>query len=282
MDKVDYDKIYEETYLKFINENIARFIKVLKPDVDEKREVRFRKERDRMLEEFNSYRNLRIGETNYNDYYFERLQTYYRECFNDYESPLKNFIQLKLQDAKIEAARLTENLNMELLSLNEVDTVKYLAKYYALDKTLTKTFPFEIGNNESIESIENRLRGNKVSEISNNEEIAEEVTSSDDDQAKKYRKEFTTSRQIIAIHYLFEFANIKNCDQTEKARFARFLIGKELGNTKIENTTIYKKVRSPFKTTDSELKKDLRFVKEFFEKLNRPEIVTAINKEIDK
>ncbi len=282
MDKTDFDKIFEETHLKSEEEYIERLINVIKQDDDEKRDARYRREREKMLSEFYAYRCVKIGETTYDDYYFERLHTHYKECKSNYEYPIKNLIKLKLSIAKQEAKQASKNLNKKLLSLNEINTVKYLAQYCALDKILSKTFAFYFEQNESIESIENRLKGTFISGPESKEEIPEEASINDSEQSRNFKKEFTTSRQILAIHYLFEFANIKNCDQTEKARFVRFLIGKELGNTKIENTTIYKKVRSPLKTTDSEMKKDLRYVKEFFKKLNHQDIVNAITKEIDK
>jgi len=86
-------------------------------------------------------------------------------------------------------------------------------------------------------------------------------------------KDFTTARQVLSVHYLLKYANVKNVDKTEIARFIQFLTGKNLDN-------IYKKLQNPFKVNDKALKEDLRFVRDYFERLNLPEIVKMINNEI--
>jgi transcription initiation factor TFIIIB Brf1 subunit/transcription initiation factor TFIIB len=86
-------------------------------------------------------------------------------------------------------------------------------------------------------------------------------------------KSFTTARQVLAVHYLLKYANVKNIDRTEIARFIQFLTGKNFDN-------IYKKLQSPFKLNDKYLKEDLRYVKDYFERLGMQEIVKMINNEI--
>jgi hypothetical protein len=86
-------------------------------------------------------------------------------------------------------------------------------------------------------------------------------------------KDFTTARQVLAVHYLLKFANVKNVDKTEIARFIQFLTGKNFDN-------IYKKLQSPFKLNDKSLREDLRFVRDYFERLGLFEIVKMINNEI--
>lgn len=93
-------------------------------------------------------------------------------------------------------------------------------------------------------------------------------------------KEFTTSRQVLAIHFLLKAFGNTNVDKTEQARFIQFLTSKEAGNNKIQNTTIYKKVCSPFKLNDNEFKKDLKYIKPYFEKLGMAAIVDMIDKEL--
>lgn len=86
-------------------------------------------------------------------------------------------------------------------------------------------------------------------------------------------KDFTTARQVLAVHYLLKYANVKNIDKTEIARFIQFLTGKNFDN-------IYKKLQSPFKLNDKSLKEDLRFVRDYFERLGMLEIVKMINNEL--
>ncbi|MFM7023097.1 MAG: hypothetical protein ACKOXB_08975 [Flavobacteriales bacterium] len=66
---------------------------------------------------------------------------------------------------------------------------------------------------------------------------------------------------------------------TEKARFIQFLTGREWG-TKIKDTNIYKKVKSPLSKKDKALTVDLQFIRDHFEKLGLTEIVKKVAKEI--
>jgi len=88
--------------------------------------------------------------------------------------------------------------------------------------------------------------------------------------------EFTTARQVLAMHYLFEYTKVVGIDQTEKAHFIEFLTGKNYKN-------IYDAVRSPLATKDGNLRKgDLRYIRPYFEKLGLREIVKMIDNELDK
>lgn len=87
-------------------------------------------------------------------------------------------------------------------------------------------------------------------------------------------KEFTTARQVLAVHYLLKYSNVKNIDKTEIARFIQFLTGKNYDN-------IYKKLQNPFKINDKSLKEDLRFVRGYFERLEMTEVVKMINNELN-
>lgn len=93
------------------------------------------------------------------------------------------------------------------------------------------------------------------------------------DESNDKKKDFTTARQVIAVHYLLKYVNVRNVDKTEIARFIQFLTGKNLDN-------IYKKLQNPFKVNDKALNEDLRFVRNYFERLNLTEIVKMINNEI--
>ncbi len=104
------------------------------------------------------------------------------------------------------------------------------------------------------------------------EEIKDEVNNA----------EFTTARQVLAVHYLLEYCKVKNVDKTVKARFIQFLTGKETGAKKIQNTTIYKKVSNPFSLDNSTLNADLQFIRKYFEDLGLNEIAKMITNEISK
>lgn len=101
------------------------------------------------------------------------------------------------------------------------------------------------------------------------------------ESTKESNKEFTTARQVLAIHYIMEYMGVyQNTDKTEIARFIQFLNGKETGVSKINNTTIYKKLKSPFSRDNKTLEADLQFIRIYFEKLGIQSIFDKINKEI--
>jgi len=94
-----------------------------------------------------------------------------------------------------------------------------------------------------------------------------------EDIAEK-NKEFTTGRQVLAIHYLLKYCQVKNIDDAEKARFVHFLTGKNLDN-------IYKKVQSPLSGANKYVTEDLKYVRGYFERLGLKEIVKMISNEMD-
>lgn len=93
--------------------------------------------------------------------------------------------------------------------------------------------------------------------------------------------EFTTARQVLALHYLLEHCGVNNVDNTVKARFIQFITGKEAGAKAIYNTTIYKKVNNVLGDKKT-LIKDLQFVLKYFEDLGLQSIADNIKKEIAK
>jgi len=86
--------------------------------------------------------------------------------------------------------------------------------------------------------------------------------------------DFTTARQVLAVHYLLRYCQVTQASNADVARFIEFLTGKNYKN-------IYKRVCNPLGSRDKELTEDLRFVRVFFEKLGMAEIVKMINNEMD-
>lgn len=106
--------------------------------------------------------------------------------------------------------------------------------------------------------------------ITENEVVPATVTFEDSNEKNK---EFTTARQVLAVHYLLKYCQVKNIDDTEKARFIYFLTGKNFDN-------IYKKVQSPLSGANKYVAEDLKFVRGYFERLGMKEIVKMINNEL--
>ncbi|MBI5541235.1 MAG: hypothetical protein HY951_14310 [Bacteroidia bacterium] len=137
---------------------------------------------------------------------------------------------------------------------SDLELVRIFSEYKAYEK-FNEFLNSEILNKE----IEKRLRRAKL--LHPEKETEEKI------------KDFTTARQVLAVHYLLKYENVKNVDKTEIARFIQFLTGKNFDN-------IYKKLQNPFKVNDKSVKDDLRFIRLYFEKMGMEEVVKMINNEI--
>jgi hypothetical protein len=92
------------------------------------------------------------------------------------------------------------------------------------------------------------------------------------------KKEFTTARQVLALHYIFEQLEINNIeiDRTSKADFAEFLTAKN-------NKNLYDAFQNPFATKQKQFRfEDLQFIRTYFEKLGLGKIVKQINDQLEK
>lgn len=106
-------------------------------------------------------------------------------------------------------------------------------------------------------------------------------TTSQQTEQDERNPEFTTARQVLAIHYLLTYCNAPKVDDTVTARFVQFLTGKETGAKTIVNTTIYKRVRNMLSLSDAASTKDLQYVRNYFVELGISDIVKMIENEIN-
>jgi len=115
-----------------------------------------------------------------------------------------------------------------------------------------------------------RMEAQKIDD-NNSDDLAQ---SSPDIKMKNPK--FTTAQQVLAMHYIFENFQVRGVDQSAKARFIEFLTGKSYKN-------IYDAVCNPMATKSKDFrKKDLQFIRPFFENLGLTEIVKMINNQLDK
>lgn len=125
-----------------------------------------------------------------------------------------------------------------------------------------------------------RIAKNLKSEISYRKGLlsrstdASATTQQESNELSDSKTEFTTARQVLAIHYLLKYCKAEQVSNADVARFIEFLTGKNYKN-------IYKRVGNPLGSRDKELNEDLRFVRSYFEKLGLSEIVKMINNEIN-
>lgn len=92
--------------------------------------------------------------------------------------------------------------------------------------------------------------------------------------------EFTTARQVLALHYLLEHCGVNNIDNTVKAKFIQFLTNRQTDAKNIRNTSIYKRLKNVLGNDNKSLKNDLSFIRQYFEDLGLQSISVSITKEI--
>jgi hypothetical protein len=143
----------------------------------------------------------------------------------------------------------------------DIELVRLFAEYKTYDELV-----FILENN-NWDVYRNKIKKQKQAL---HKEITEEIETNFTDQKSS---DFTTSRQILALHYMFKYMQVKNVDKTETARFFQFITGKSFDN-------IYKRVRDPLRENNKTLKSDLKYIREYFNKLEMLEIVKMINNEI--
>lgn len=106
--------------------------------------------------------------------------------------------------------------------------------------------------------------------------LNEEKTQAEPSQPHTSRNpDFTTARQVLAVHYLLLAAGMRQngIDKSNEARLIEFLTGKNYRN-------IYDRVREPLKLSDKEAEKDLKYIKPYFEKLGLFNVIELIEKEL--
>ncbi|GEO04472.1 hypothetical protein AAE02nite_21360 [Adhaeribacter aerolatus] len=101
------------------------------------------------------------------------------------------------------------------------------------------------------------------------------ITAEEEPVPPEKNKEFTTKRQVIAIHYLNKHIRInKTQEASNLARFIEFLTGKNYGN-------IYKILLNPLEyNSPAQHKKDLNYVKSIYESLQQYEIIKLIDNDL--
>ncbi len=118
-----------------------------------------------------------------------------------------------------------------------------------------------------------------------NKYLPDDIQKEVEDIIQKH-KEFTAPRQVLAMHYIFEYLQVRSPEKsslidptkgiswTEQARFIELL-------TQRHQKTIYDLIRSPFATKKGNFRKeDLQFIRPFFENLGLTEIVKMINNQL--
>ena len=142
----------------------------------------------------------------------------------------------------------------------------------AVDKMLRKIWD-EAEEKREIERLA-EIRGREAERERIDQTILQEIRSMAPGGAKR-NPEFTTNRQVIALHYMLKYLQVKNVDKTVQAQFIEFLTGKN-----------YKKIYDSVREVDDLIflkgGDDARYIKDWFERLSLTEIVRDLDAMLGK
>ncbi|MDO9187641.1 MAG: hypothetical protein Q7W13_16650 [Bacteroidia bacterium] len=110
-----------------------------------------------------------------------------------------------------------------------------------------------------------------------------QFSDTESDSREENDKESTEMQQLLALHYLlkagFEIQARGSNSVSDMTQLAHMLLGKKFTN--LQNSSIYKKYKKlPNFDSPSQLVKDLKHIRPYFEKLDLQSIVDLINKDL--
>ncbi len=218
------------------------------------------------------------------DAYTENLFQEFKYRMAEYEEPIIDFFISEHLNTIKEKFRGKELALPENIQLDEVQTVELIAKWQAAKHLLGKLHQVSDSSNpEEIVEFVSFENLNRKSDISDFQDSEMPISTGDTDQIKRFKKDFTLMRQMIAFKYLIKHFEHKSAgaDITKLAEFARFLTGRELGAASIKNTNIYKFLNLPFRKLNSSQIRDYEFVINYFQDLGMNKIVNEMKSEIE-
>lgn len=185
----------------------------------------------------------------------------------EYRDVQNAIIEITEKDCEITDSELKTIINKIDVRSFEQDSLRLLAESDSPTKTMVYLLIHHHSKLKELHFLEEQLRELKLG-----------VASMD---LPEGNKEFTTARQVLAVYYLLSELDVHGkTDKTEIARFVQFLTGKEIKAAKITDTNIYKKIKKPLSKSDHQQVADLKFIKQYFEKLGLDNIVSVIDKDI--
>ena len=115
----------------------------------------------------------------------------------------------------------------------------------------------------------NRLVRNRIAELGGISETP----------VKPTNRDFTTARQVLALHYMLEQLQVRSTetDKAARERLTHFLTGKNEQNIHAAFTNPHVNPKTKNFRFD-----DLKYIREFFEDLGLSEVVKAINNQLEK
>ena len=156
---------------------------------------------------------------------------------------------------------------------HDIEPTEHKDEIKLLDKYSDEDIIWEFGEYKTCELFLEFLDSEKQKYMPLNNGENDSDDSITNEKHKKEIEEFTTARQVLAVHYLMKYCQVKDVDKTVIARFIYFLTSKSYVN-------IYKLIRNPLKGTLPKNNEDLKFIRKYFEELEMEEVVKMITNEM--
>jgi hypothetical protein len=290
----NFDLEYKETEIKEYQRqvNLLRKFLVAEPEVtmhkkfNDYRNEKLYKEADRLTRV-----NITNNSFNEDPFLLELVKIFsYRE--DNYRiTPVKNFLEKDFKELKFKySGRTNEICFPEIYNGNETIILNFLARYNALKRIGQDCSDLIPEKDESADSVIEKVilgRWNRNANPVNAEVVGWDnyiinESSKVSEEINLLKERPSTRKQVLAMHYLLKSAGMTGIDKTIQAKFIQFIVGKELGAKNIANTSIYQFVKNPFSISDKQLLKELQEIRIYFENIGLTNIVSEINKEIEK
>lgn len=115
------------------------------------------------------------------------------------------------------------------------------------------------------------------------EEICKSIKQNEENSdEEEFPSRHSLAKQVLAIHFMLKELGVNGVDEPAAvSRFVQFLTGKEMRSKRIQDTSIYKRVKSPFRNNDQFLLKELQSIRSYFESMGLDKILNQIDHEID-
>jgi len=227
-----------------------------------------------------------IGKAGKKEYVHNKLQL---KAQLKWESIVKKTSANIGKNTNLPYKRLISELYSEIKNMHNLDKTPFNDAFEQKTNDYTfkkkKIIIYQIAEREAHINYLHKYLPEQLNEIKKRKIIDRETKQNNEPEIEKKDEnnsnpEFTTRRQVLAIHYLLKVANCKNNITTEKTRFSQFITGKEANTIKIKDTYIYKIVAKPLSQSDMRVIQDLRFIRNFFENMGTKSVIDEINKEI--
>jgi hypothetical protein len=195
---------------------------------------------------------------------------------NNFVNHILPKIKSEIKNSKYELHYSNEYFKYSALKL-----VSLLAKYYSLKKFQTCCESIGVVDELSIDEIINRIEEafNPKVEIKVNPIVKEEIAQNQSKDIVLDSDVTKTRTIVLAFHYMFKALGSQASD-VEKATFIYFLLNKKTTAKNIKNSYVYKILLRILSSNEHENITNLQILREKFERLQTPEVIELISKEI--